>query len=448
MNPTYGRDRLRRVANPGARSHFRRKEFMRRIASAVLGGALTLGGCTGGESPGSEARWSFERDTLGDTIVVRTLSGSEWGTPARLEERMSIGVADGAEELMLGNVRALDVGSDGVIHVLEGTPSLKQFDTSGTFLRTVGRLGSGPGEYRRPDGGLAVLSDGRIVVRDPGNGRMAVFASDGTPLATWRINSTFNTSRKLYRDGTDNLYTMVLIGPADDPADWVLGVQRFGPDGTPGDSIAAPRWTWDRAIIKAQREGSTSVSDVPFSPEAHWAFSPLGYMVGGLATNYRIDVFHRGGVLRIERNAPAVPVASEEAADLRRVATAEMASQYPGWTWNGPDVPTTKPPFRELFVSDDGRIWVLLSRPGIKDPAVESEADGSRPSPSAWTEPVAFDVFEPDGRYLGEVTAPVGFLASPQPVFRGDTVWATAEDADGVRYVKRYQVVRDSAAAR
>jgi hypothetical protein len=33
-------------------------------------------------------------------------------------------------------------------------------------------------------------------------------------------------------------------------------------------------------------------------------------------------------------------------------------------------------------------------------------------------------------------------------VFRGDTVWAAVEDADGVRYVKRLQVVVDTAAAR
>ena len=422
---------------------------MIRFTPLLLAGALALGACSDKGGSAAERGWVARQDTLGDTVVVRTVSGSVWGTPARLEEQLSIGVADGAEELMLGNVRALAVGRDGTIHVLEGTPTLKQFSATGEYMRTIGRLGSGPGEYRRPDGGLAVLSDGRIVVRDPGNGRMATFSSDGTPLTTWRISSTFNTSRKLYRDSADNLYTLVLVEPADDPADWRLGVQRYGPDGTPGDSIAAPHWTWDRAIIKAQREGSTSVSDVPFSPESHWAFSPLGYMVGGLATAYRIDIFRPEGTLRIEREAPPVPVASDEASDLRREATEEMQSEYPGWTWNGPDVPATKPPFRELFVGEDGRIWVVVSRPGIKDPSVEAgSGEAGRPVPAAWSEPVAFDVFEPDGRYLGEVTTPAGFLASPEPVFRADTVWATAEDADGVRYVKRYAVTRDTTAAR
>ena len=110
-----------------------------------------------------------------------------------------------------------------------------------------------------------------------------------------------------------------------------------------------------------------------------------------------------------------------------------MRTVVPGWAWNGPAVPATKPPFRDLVASAEGNIWVLLSRPARKVAGAAAEGD-------EWVEDVAFDVFEPDGRYLGVVRAPEGFRSSPEPVIRGDTVWAVAEDTDGVQYVKRYEI--------
>ena len=57
-----------------------------------------------------------------------------------------------------------------------------------------------------------------------------------------------------------------------------------------------------------------------------------------------------------------------------------------------------------------------------------------------WVEPVAFDVFEPDGRYLGMVRAPEGFSTRPTPVFRGDTVWAVVHGELDIPLVKRFAV--------
>jgi hypothetical protein len=59
-----------------------------------------------------------------------------------------------------------------------------------------------------------------------------------------------------------------------------------------------------------------------------------------------------------------------------------------------------------------------------------------------WKEPIAFDAYEPDGRFLGTVAAPEGVLLDPLPVFRGDTIWTAYEDEEGVKYVKRYQISR------
>ena len=267
---------------------------MRIPPAALL--VLAVCACSRTDTATKANEWRAERDTVGDTLVVRTLSGSVWGEPTHLVQRMSIGVADGAEELM-----------DGSVYLMDGGTALKKFGPDGTYLRTFGRVGSGPGEYRRPDGGLAVLPDGRVVLRDPGNGRMAVFSPEGEPIATWRISSSLNTSRKLYGDGAGNLYTLILMGPdSNDPDEWIMGLWRFDSTGAARDSISIPSWPYEPAIIKAQREGNTSTSNVPFSAEAHWTLSHEGYVAGGVSSAYGIDLLKPGAPLRIERTAPRV----------------------------------------------------------------------------------------------------------------------------------------------
>lgn len=73
-------------------------------------------------------------------------------------------------------------------------------------------------------------------------------------------------------------------------------------------------------------------------------------------------------------------------------------------------------------------------------PDHELEPGGGPPVPR-FREPVVFDVFEKDGRYLGRVDAPAAFSTWPRPVFRGDNVWGTERDTLGVQYVVRYRIV-------
>ena len=47
-------------------------------------------------------------DTVGDTVVVRTLSGSAWDSSRVLAEDLSIGVDEGAPEEMFGQLRSID----------------------------------------------------------------------------------------------------------------------------------------------------------------------------------------------------------------------------------------------------------------------------------------------------------------------------------------------------
>lgn len=87
---------------------------------------------------------------------------------------------------------------------------------------------------------------------------------------------------------------------------------------------------------------------------------------------------------------------------------------------------------------------MVRSQRAVEVPADDKPTFGPaavRMPPLRWREPVVFDVFDPDGRYLGEVRAPEGFSLNPSPYIRGDRVWAVVRDELDVSYVVRFRVV-------
>lgn len=411
--------------------------------------ALLLPACGGG---GSDAGLTVERDSLGDTVIVRTLAGSAWGAPARLEPEVRIGVFEGEDHYMFGQVEAIAVAGDGSMYAMDTqVPALRKYDATGRYVATFGREGGGPGEYKSPDGGLVVLADGRVVLRDPANARLQVYSSTGEPIRTIPIRGNFNTSNPLVADSAGRVYTQVLLDPEASVADWTMGVVAYDMGtGETVDTVPAPTWDFDEPTLVAQQTGergtNTSVNGVPFSPRSHWAFSPRGYMVGGLSTRYVVDQYHSdGSVTRIERVVDPTPVSAGERANREEQVTWSLRRTQPDWRWNGPAIPDRKPPFRGLYTGLDGRIWVLLHQPA--EPVPEEEVDltssTGRPDqrpPDRWREPVAFDVYEPDGTYLGLVEAPRGFSTWPTPVFDGDRVWAVVRDELDVQYLVRFSI--------
>ncbi len=413
---------------------------------ALTGTLFGVTACGGG---GGHESLSVERDTIGDTVVVRTVAGSAWGAPRTLEPELRIGAMDGEDYEMFGQVRSLAVGGDGSIYIMDGqVPALRKYAGDGRFIATFGRAGGGPGEYQQPDGGLVVLPDGRVVLRDPGNARLQVYSPSGEPVATWPIRGGFNTSSPMVADTAGRVHTQILLDATAAVTEWRMGMVAYDLEtGEPVDTLAAPAWDYEAPRLVAQQSGdggtSTSVNAVPFSPAPSWTFSPFGWMVGALSTRYAIDQYLADGtVLRIERTYDPVAVQGPEKSNREEQTRWSMRRTQPDWRWNGPAIPDFKPPFQRVFAGVDGRIWVHLHRPGEPVPADEIDeprGPDARP-PTRWREPVAFDVFEPDGTYLGLVRAPTGFSTSPTPVFDGDRVWAVVRDEMDVPYVVRFRI--------
>lgn len=406
---------------------------------------LITGACASDENSDDSRAWVAVQDTIGDTVVVRTVSGSVWGDTAELVPEVSIGLLDGPEEYMLGSIVSLARGADGTIYAMDRqVPALRVYDADGTYRTTFGRPGDGPGEYESPDGGLNVLSDGRILLRDPANARIQVYAPDGEPLDEWRIRGGFNTSARMIVDTLDRAHTLILLDTEADVLDWRSGLVQILPDGTPGDTLIAPDTGFEGSRIEARFESedgnSVSVNNVPFTPEEDTTLSPYGYFIHGISTDYTLTLDRPQGPLRISKEFSPVPVAGGEKAEEEAFATRNMRMTEPGWRWDGDPIPDHKPPYRGFYAGEDGTVWVRVSQPAVRrdDP----DYDPGEPDAIAdeWHESYVFDVFDEDGTYLGAVRAPEGFRTHPRPIFTRDMVLGTMRDEYDVQSIVRFGV--------
>ena len=67
----------------------------------------------------------------------------------------------------------------------ETVSRISKFTKDGKFIKSFGKLGSGPGEFRGPHD-LAMDAQGRIFVADRGNMRIQIFDQEGKYLGEWK----------------------------------------------------------------------------------------------------------------------------------------------------------------------------------------------------------------------------------------------------------------------
>jgi len=145
--------------------------------------------------------------------------GNVWVADARGEGgKGSVVVKFAPDGTVLMTLRGLtdptDVVTDrnGDVYVAESHTSvtapdlvgrISVFDRNGTLLRTIGRAGTGPGEFRTPHA-LEFDSNGRLVVADRHNHRIQILAKDGKFI---REFDNFGRTSGLAIDGHDVIYT-------------------------------------------------------------------------------------------------------------------------------------------------------------------------------------------------------------------------------------------------
>jgi hypothetical protein len=154
---------------------------------------------------------------------------------------------------------------------------------------------------------------------------------------------------------------------------------------------------------------------IPFSPQLAWKLGDDGTLWFGTTDDYRlVNRTLSGDTLRIvDKEWTALPVRPEDRTEWLELDWVEDFRRQGGDI--DPDrIPATRPAWAGFWLDDRGYLWVRPAR-----------ADAAE---------TAFDVFDPEGRYLGEVSFGTTRVASAA-LIRGDRVYFVTRDEMDVPYV-------------
>lgn len=350
-------------------------------------------------APRSDSSAGFATSDSGGVVIAESPrpawdAGAAWRIdPA---PSLEIGVESGEEPYQLNRVFSVLRLPDGRTLVSNsGSGEIRVFDTSGRFVRSIGRRGNGPGEFGEFSSAQVVrAADGSLLAYDGGNLRVHHFDSSGTYRRTVRIESTADGLRAffvgLFGDGS---WLTRALQPElrNEPGTYLRSVQhfvRYTADGTPGTVL---RRVEGRTRFVHKFGEIVHFPYVPFTAEPLAApFGERLYVVpGGSPELEERDL--EGRLMRSVRLGVELPRTSQVLARYVEASLATMDSanraQYAHFYGLSHPLPEHIPAFQTLLVSDEAHVWLERYRlPGDTVPR--------------------WEVVAPDGRWLGAVTGP------------------------------------------
>ncbi len=422
--------------------------WTRLVAGCALAMLLCVAACSlGAEDPDTGGAWVGTITTEGNVTTVVNESGSVWGGSATLVEEASIGVDAGPDEHMLAAPESLYATEDEIYIVERNLGTVRVYDFDGTYLRSFGRDGQGPGELRGPSF-VVVGPDRRVYVTNPGNQRISVYGPDGVLVDEMPWAGRATCCLIPLAIGSDGSAWVEVTERHPDSASPQRGVLRHTTEGPVGDIRLFPEIEFDRRVM---RMGEREVSGVPFAAYQSWSLSSEGTLITGANDRYEYRLISPDGATTVVRRFwDPVLVTPEELdwhrrytfAGYRRLAE-ELGDRYE-LDWDGDNIPAHKPAYVSFAPTTTGGVWLFRHGPDApSDCEMTPEAAAAESDFTLWQDcsfpSLTIDAFDRDGRYLGEVTGLNMWLRTP---FVGsDTVLNIEQDEAGTVFVKRYRLV-------
>ncbi|UCC25201.1 MAG: 6-bladed beta-propeller [Gemmatimonadales bacterium] len=373
------------------------------MRSAAVVTAMLVAGC--GVGDGGQAWAGNVVDSAGIPIVQNPAQGiwaggEEWA----VEEIFRVGGMDAGEDSQFAAVNGVDVDDEGRVYVADQQARrIQVFNSDGSFARSIGQAGDGPGEFGPGLSGVFVHG-GVIRVPDLTNQRVNLYDSEGEYTGSLPV---------LLTEGVPLRW--------DEAEDGHLVIQRRGVDVegmaalAEGDPIATLPGQGEEARILATLPRGQSFAvegGAPsirlFEAEPIWDLSGSGRLARGMNSDYRIEIWSPDRLERVVvREARPVEVTETEerrildmTRDLMVDAGAPPQAVEP--LLQQMQFADHYPLFAQLVLAGDGALWVQRIRTSRDVP----EGVDWSPQDLGSNE---WDVFDPEGRYLGMLALPLRF---------------------------------------
>ena len=387
---------------------------------ALLSCFLILSGCVPAEDT---APTVVETDSAGIRIVSnQSLHVPRWELDRTPLLQLGTVAEDGPEQFF--RVSAARRLSTGDLAVLDGSREVRVFASDGSFLRSFGGEGDGPGEYRGP-GRMYLLPADSIAIWDTRTRRLTVLDYDGT---VGRTVSPQGIGRRpqiltVLPDGSTLFEQEILLrSRVTEFTQQYSNYLLYGPTGELVDSLPVqPRveiTLWGEGPLAGPRlfdEGTKFVGDA----DGYW----IGTTKGEEVKRYDLS-----GELKMLVRWPAEDrVVEDDAPDL--ALQAQIQALGPGADptrleemHRSREVPQLYPTHGLLMSDALGLLWVQqFERPGHTDPTI-------------WR------VFDPHGRLLAQVPVPRGHRVFD---IGEDYIVALARDELNVEYIRLFDLARN-----
>ncbi|HEX2079962.1 MAG TPA: hypothetical protein VHG08_19750 [Longimicrobium sp.] len=398
---------------------------MRSLAAAGACAILSMAAAAcGGDA---RAAGPSVRDSAGIRIVQNDRPAWREGQGWRVAEEplLDVGVAEGDPNQQFGRVADAVRLRDGTLLVADAQANeVRAFDARGRYLRTLGRAGGGPGEFRGLDD-LYLLPGDTVAAYDHQGPRLSFFAPSGTFVRSVSLAPVEGTlpPRPLgfFADGrmlVAPLYNPV-FNSSPRPARDTVPLALYSAAGTQSALLA--RVPGEEMVTVVGGEGDDRMAmrgPPPFGLATSFAVHGERLLVGDPVRYELVERRPDGTVARLVRRSgarEAVTQADRDAYIERRREGMRDARfrQIEERMMKSVPFPDHKPFFTALRVDAEGNAWV--QRPAYP------EAD------TPW------DVFDAEGRLLGTVTTPAGLRVTQIGADFVVGIWTDELDVPHVR---------------